>query len=610
MRDLQGEYERLNPEQKEAVRSSSNTVVLAGPGSGKTETLVIKIAHLLSSGIRAPRGLACLTYNNDTVKEFRNRLAGFGIHPGRRVFLGTVHSFCLNCILRPFGSLVSERFSGGIRVAAEKQAGSLLEQAMDQVGLNETSSWVATRLTRLRRRIDCREDISGFAEADIQVLDRYRASLETNGLVDFEEMVSSALRFVREEDWIPPLLAARFPWLIIDEYQDLGGPLHSIVTTLLETTDIRVFAVGDPDQTIYDFTGASPEYLRVLSERDDFRSISLRFNYRSGKRLIAASQAALAPSEPRGYRPAPGRQDDGEVFFINANDALGNHASAITKQVWPEIRARGIPPEEVAILYRQKGTLLTLIQKSLVAEDIPFHAERDSRYPRSPIVQWLQDCAGISFAGTDFDDVSFEDVLRYFHGIAFAAGTTESEPDLSLRTRVHAAVFSEKSPEMPLGEWLGEIDSALSLTQMLSATPELSDDHDTLSALIADCAEGKSLATHSLQDFARDGRVKGRMVLTTLHSSKGRQFDAVILPGLVEGILPRRPWDRATRTNPDPPAPVLAEDRRLFYVGFTRARKLVFLIYGESFTNDYGYPVTLGVSRFVKEIHKRLHPSS
>src|SRR6266567_4428420 len=107
MRHLQREYDRLNPEQKEAVRSSSNTVVLAGPGSGKTETLVIKIAHLLSSEIRAPRGLACLTYNNDTVKEFRNRLAGFGIHPERRVFLGTVHSFCLNCILRPFGTLVS-----------------------------------------------------------------------------------------------------------------------------------------------------------------------------------------------------------------------------------------------------------------------------------------------------------------------------------------------------------------------------------------------------------------------------------------------------------------------------------------------------------------------
>lgn len=609
MRDLQREYERLNPEQKEAVRSSSSTVVLAGPGSGKTETLVIKIAHLLSSEIRAPRGLACLTYNNDTVKEFRNRLAGFGIHPGRRVFLGTVHSFCLNCILRPFGSLVSERFSGGIRVAAEKQAGSLLEQAMDQVGLNETSSWVATRLTRLRRRIDCREDISGFAEADIQVLDRYRESLETNGLVDFEEMVSSALRFVREEDWIPPLLAARFPWLIIDEYQDLGGPLHSIVTTLLEKTDIRVFAVGDPDQTIYDFTGASPEYLRALSERDDFRSISLRFNYRSGRRLIAASQAALAPSEPRDYQPAPDRQDEGEVFFINANDALENHASAITKQVWPEIRARGIPPEEVAILYRQKGTLLTLIQKSLVKEDIPFHAERDSRYPRAPIVQWLQDCAGISFAGTDFDDVTSDDVMHYFHALAFAAGTTEIEPDLSLRTCVYEAVFSEKSPDMPLGEWLGEINNTLSLTQLLSAAPEHSDDHETLSGLIADCAKGKPLATHSLQDFARDGRVKGRTVLTTLHSSKGRQFDAVVLPGLIEGILPRRPWNRDTRSYGEPPPPVLSEDRRLFYVGFTRARKVVFLIFGNSFTNDRGYPVTLGASRFVKEIHKRLRSS-
>src|SRR5260370_23463422 len=152
MRDIQREFERLNDEQKEAVRSDGNTVVLAGPGSGKTETLVIKIAHLLSNDIQAPRGLACITYNNDSVKEFRTRLAGFGIYPGRRIFLGTVHSFCLNCILRPFGRLASERFQTGIQVAAEKRAGSLLEKALGQAGLNESPTCVATRLTRLRRR--------------------------------------------------------------------------------------------------------------------------------------------------------------------------------------------------------------------------------------------------------------------------------------------------------------------------------------------------------------------------------------------------------------------------------------------------------------------------
>ena len=102
---------------------------------------------------------------------------------------------------------------------------------------------------------------------------------------------------------------------------------------------------------------------------------------------------------------------------------------------------------------------------------------------------------------------------------------------------------------------------------------------------------------------------EGRSVLTTLHSSKGRQFDAVVLPGLVEGILPMCPWNRDTRSYGEPPPPVPSEDRRLFYVGFTRAWKAVFLIFGNSFTNDKGHAVALGASRFVKEIHKRLRSS-
>lgn len=96
MRDLQLEFERLNPEQKAAVRSDGNTVVLAGPGSGKTETLVIKIAHLLSNDVRAPRGVACITYNNDTVREFQNRLAEFGIYSSKRA-LSTVSASIAFC---------------------------------------------------------------------------------------------------------------------------------------------------------------------------------------------------------------------------------------------------------------------------------------------------------------------------------------------------------------------------------------------------------------------------------------------------------------------------------------------------------------------------------
>src|SRR5437879_12298010 len=105
MDDLQTLLGRLNPEQRAAVDHNGNTVVLAGPGSGKTDTIVLKVACLLHREVRPPRGVACLTYGNDAVHEFTMRLRGLGVTTGRRLFLGTVHSFCLNRVLRPFAAI-------------------------------------------------------------------------------------------------------------------------------------------------------------------------------------------------------------------------------------------------------------------------------------------------------------------------------------------------------------------------------------------------------------------------------------------------------------------------------------------------------------------------
>jgi DNA helicase-2/ATP-dependent DNA helicase PcrA len=273
------------------------------------------------------------------------------------------------------------------------------------------------------------------------------------------------------------------------------------------------------------------------------------------------------------------------------------------------MNARGIALEEIAILYRQKGALLNSIQAVLSAAKLPFVAERDSNYPRAPVVRWLQDCAGMSLGGTDFNDIRFEEIVRFYHSVTLSAGMTDSEPDLSLRRRVYEATLTTKPPDMRLGDWLEEMNQALSIRAALESATEYADDLETFDHLTANCKNGKPLSGHLIRDFARDGRVKGRIVVTTLHSSKGRQFDAVIVPGLVEGIMPRRPWNRKTRINDEPAPQVLSEDRRLFYVGFTRARKVVFLVYGDSYTNDYGYPVTLGVSRLVREIRDRLRTS-
>jgi DNA helicase-2/ATP-dependent DNA helicase PcrA len=593
----------LNAEQKVAVEESGNTAVLAGPGSGKTATLVIKVAHLLSRVIQPPAGVACITYNDDAVREFRNRLCEFGIYAGKHLFLGTVHSFCLNCVLRPYAGLVNPRYKDGVVVAGPRHAEILLAKALSQHVPEARVEYYGSNITRLRRAQFCGEDTSGFDDRDFQVVIDYDRLLADERLVDFEGMLGLALELIRSHAWIRDLLAARFPWLIVDEYQDLGGPLHAIVTTLIDRADMNVFAVGDPDQTIYDFTGANPRYLQTLAQRDDFRAIRLKFNYRSGRKLIAASQAALPPEQPRDYQADPERLDQGEIFLVQARDHIEDHAAKAVEAVRQAIE-NGTRPEEIAVFYRQKTVLLADLRCKLEAAGIEYIAERASQYPSSPATRWLQDAASYAF-GTSFSGAGgFEELYRFYRTAAESAGYIDLSADpLELRVRLYETLTSPLAEGLLLGAWLHHLDEKLSLRQIIADAGDRSDDAETLEELSSATRQEGPLADTTLVNFATDGRVQGKVVLTTFHSSKGRQFDVVVIPGLAEGIMP--PW-RWSRGQYHPPGgKVLGEARRLFYVGFTRARDSVHLIYSGAYVQK-GYLVSLGVSRFVKEIMAKL----
>lgn len=607
MLDLSREFHRLNDQQREAVRHDGNAVVLAGPGSGKTATLVIKVAHLFLSSILAPHGLACITYNNDSVREFRNRLAEFGMHAGHRLFLGTVHSFCLNCVLRPYASLVLPYMKGGISVATDQKSDPILQLVLDQHGVNVSPTDYRTTLTRFRRMLACKEDVSGFDSFDPLVFRDYKKALILKGLIDFEGMVEEALDLICNQAWVRQCLTARFPWLIVDEYQDLGGPLHLIVSELVNREGVNTFVVGDPDQTIYPFTGADPKYLESLAKRDDFRTIRLRFNYRSGRRLIEASQIVLAPSEPRNYEPDPVRTDPGEVYFHDISGGLEGQARHLVKKVIPQLTSIGIEPHEMAILYRQRGTLLQVILRELSAADIPFVSEREGLYPRSPFIRWLHDCAAWCVSDVGSCEVLFEDILRFYGDLLMSAGESGTgHQNLEDRLHLYEALDGLRDPDMSLNEWLNLLDKKLELCRIMLGAPDYSDAVENMDQLLHGVEPGGCLASETVSSFSYDGRIRGKVVVTTMHSSKGRQFDAVIMPGLQETILPRRPWNRRFRRYDEPSAKPLADDRRLFYVGFTRARKFVFLVFSHSFINDFGYTIDLGPSRFVKEIQDKL----
>ena len=178
MTSLAEAYERLNEQQREAVDWTSDVAVYAGPGSGKTDTLVIKAAQLLAQEIRPPRGLACITYTRTSAREVTSRIAMLGVTPDHRLFTGTLHSFCLRMVLRPFANLVGEPALRDPEVASSATARSLLQDALDRAGIPTKAEYWTARLQTIRRTAAAHEDLEAhFDRWEIDAVSRYEQQL-------------------------------------------------------------------------------------------------------------------------------------------------------------------------------------------------------------------------------------------------------------------------------------------------------------------------------------------------------------------------------------------------------------------------------------------------
>ena len=345
---------RRNPEQWDAYNSQGNCVVLAGPGSGKTKTLTIKLARLLGEDVEEPRGVACITYNNECARELERRLDALGIAPGRRIFIGTVHSFSLTQIILPYATCAGLALPDDFRVAnQEEQRGALERAYVREINGPDDPHRVWRLVMDCYRRSILNRDSEQWRDQDpvtARLVEAYEDELRTRNLIDFDDMPLLALRALKHNEWLRRAILAKYPVLVIDEYQDLGRALHAMVMGLCFRTGIRLFAVGDADQSIYGFTGADPRLLQHLSERDDVETIRLRFNYRCGSRIVIASQYALG--EDRDYQ-APEGAEEGTIYFYPLEGNYEAQAEYLFTTILPEAFARlpDLTHGQVAILY-------------------------------------------------------------------------------------------------------------------------------------------------------------------------------------------------------------------------------------------------------------------
>jgi len=359
---------KRNKRQWAAYESTGNCIVLAGPGSGKTKVLTTKLARMLEEDVSAPRGIVCMTYSSECARELTKRLARLGVRSHRNLFVGTVHSFCLQAIVLPYAHLAGMHVPTPLTVATSAVKDKAFADALEQViSSDENPAYWRTRCEAYRRTVlDRKSPAWRGKDGDAsRVIERYEQLLHDGGSIDFDDMMLLGLRLVEGFSWVRKAIRARYPIVVIDEYQDLGVPLHRLVLSLCfhkDESNSRLFAVGDPDQSIYGFAGAQPELLRKLSEHDDVEPVRLQLNYRSRSEIVRGGEAALG--EKRDYKSASG--DGGIIEFHKCPSGLAEQAETVCKQLIPSVLESGAARSlgEIAVLYSTKdiGDYMSLHQ--------------------------------------------------------------------------------------------------------------------------------------------------------------------------------------------------------------------------------------------------------
>lgn len=586
---------RENPGQWAAYESTGHCVVLAGPGSGKTKTLTIKLARMLAEDVKGSQGIACITYSNECARELRRRLQHLGVEEqDRRVFIGTVHSFALKNILIPFASVAGLKLPEPIQVATQAEQGRIFESSLTNVlGQSAKSSQFkvpidAYRRTHLDRHVPDWREHPDFAAVIIE----YETRLRYAGLIDFDDMMLLGLQLVETQPWIRKILAAKFPVLAVDEYQDLGVPLHRMVMRLCFGAGVRLFAVGDADQSIYGFTGAKPELLLELSRRTDVTAIKLPFNYRSAPEIVAAGEAALG--EERGYSAR--KTEKGLVQFHYFPNGLEEQAGAIIGDLIPAAlkRNENLRLGDIAIIYvdYNDGNLV-----SGVAADSGLDFVRiDSGAPirATPIIRWLQDCCEWCAGGWTCSQPKLQELLRTW--LSFNTSVRQPKEQRELQRNLVKFLFDHRDPAEPLRNWLRQIRDEL-LNSTFSREGTLRDEGHNVSTLYELTDTGQELEDATVSTFSGKAGSPQHLNLITLHSAKGLEYDVVFLLGMDKGRVPS--WS-------DNNDEKIAEARRRFFVGVTRAKREIHLTYSGFTETKYGTRYANGPSPFLIELKKRI----
>ncbi len=550
--------------QLEAYNTNDSTVVLAGPGSGKTTVLTLKVMRLLYEKISEPRGIACVTYSREAAREFKDRLIKIGLPNRKNVFLGTVHSFCLAEVIGPYSKLYPKyNIPSPIKLISDKQKNNVFNKLKADKKVDIDILKMDRERTRKIEGIS--KIVTPVNSIAFELAMDYESELEKLGLIDYISIVKFSTILIQNEEYVRTCLEAKFPWIIIDEYQDLGKPLHEMVLSLITNTTMKYFAVGDPDQSIYDFQGASPEYLLELGSNFSKNTIRLTNNYRSAKKIIKASEIVLG--ENRNYvANGPLKEYSAEIEFVTCENEICEQIQEAVKRIQIDYQ-QGIPYHEMAILCGNKYQIADVC-KCLQENSIDFYISKHP-FEISDIIKWLQKCAG----WVTEQNVSFDEIYLFWQELNKNVELLIDEKIIKLKRELYNVLVESEKHQKNVKQWIVYILDELEIYQLLENIDVFPDENDNI-IILKNSMEILPYKEYSLLDFYNMTTPENQVVVSTRHGSKGLEFDVIYMIGMEEGSFP---YYNCSKSEEE-------ESYRICFVCVSRARKKCILLYSKHIT--------------------------
>ena len=630
----------LNKEQQQAVQHTEGPLlILAGAGSGKTKVLTVRIAHLLAQGVN-PYEILAITFTNKAAKEMKSRVEGLVGDVANRIWLSTFHSFCAKFLRFELDNFLGYNSNFTIYDTSDSQA--VIKAALKALNLDDKYYPVGAMIgaisdakNKLLFASDFRKQARDFYQQKVaDVYEYYERELRKNNALDFDDLLLVAVKLLQSNESVLDKYSKRFRYVMIDEYQDTNHAQY-LLAKLLSSHWKNIAVVGDADQSIYAWRGADIQ--NILDFEKDYpncTSIKLEQNYRSTKIILDAANAVIENNEGRPKKNLWTDKTEGAKIQHFTAQSEHEEAAFIGDTIVKKHDIHGVPYGDMAILYRTNAQSRVL-EEALIKRALPYTMVGGTKfYDRKEIKDVL---AYLRVLYNPFDDLSLLRIINVpkrsigattvakLQDYARANGTSL----FMTLTQLHLVDTIKGKTKEKLEEFgiliftlvaemedktvLDILESILDRTGYLAQLEESTDPQDQARA--ENIGELLSVAkdfqdtnpTGTVEDFLEQVALvndvdsfeqeESKVTLMTLHAAKGLEFPIVFLGGLEEGLFPHS----RTLMNPEE----IEEERRLAYVGITRAEKELYISNATTRT-VFGRTSSYLPSRFIDEIPEEL----